>query len=248
MSPSAIPKSSSAAFKIIHKILQMGWVDLPNQFQGSGAPGDTLEYLLDVTRNNKDGPDLMDWEIKFHGGNALLTLLHKTPQPAGIMNELVNTFGWPNEKGQISFRHTISGKSERGFLVINEDNRITVENVNNRKIVPYWEHNVILNTIGAKLRRLILVHGTVNKADRKVNYESAVAYWDLNLLGICQAIEDGLIYIDFDARTKGGKGSALRDHGTKFRIHIDNIGVIYENSQVILPEAESKIKKSSRKS
>ena len=68
------------------------------------------------------------------------------------------------------------------------------------------------------------------------------------MLGICQAIEDGIIYIDFDARTKEGKGSALRDHGTKFRIHIDNIGVIYENNQVILPQAEGKVKKSRTKS
>lgn len=235
MSPSPIPRSAGVAFPAIQDILSMGWVDIPTQFNGNGAPGDTLEYLLNVTRNNRDSPDLMDWEVKFHGGTALLTLLHKDPQPRGILNQVVDTFGWPNDKGQISFRHTLSGRSERGFQVINRDNRIIVENINNPDIAPYWDHNILLNTLGAKLRRLILVHGTVKPKERKVVYETATAYWDLNLLGFCQAIEEGTIYIDFDARTKGGKGTALRNHGTKFRVNINNIGVIYENSQNIVP-------------
>src|SRR5258706_6355543 len=104
---SRIPQSSKDAFRIIRDIVKMGAVEIPPQFQGTGAPGDTLEFLLNVERNNYDSPDLKDWEIKFHGGNALLTLFHKDPQPRGIMNEVVNAFGWENEKGQISFRHTI---------------------------------------------------------------------------------------------------------------------------------------------
>lgn len=39
--------------------------------------------------------------------------------------------------------------------------------------------------------------------------------------------------LDFDARTKQGKGSALRNHGTKFRVHVNDIGVLYENSELI---------------
>lgn len=230
---SPIPRSSGSAFPVIREILSMGWVDIPDQFQGSGAPGNTLEYLLNVEQNNQDSPDLMDWEIKFHGGNALLTLFHKDPQPRGIMNNVVNEFGWENEKQQISFRHTIKGQSERGFNIVNRDNKIIVTNTINPDIEPYWDHNTIVGAIAAKLRRLILVHGKVNKPDRQVIYESATAYWDLDLMGICQAIETGTIYVDFDARTKQGKGTALRNHGTKFRVHINDIGVLYENSEEI---------------
>ena len=231
---SKIPQSSTKAFKVIQEIIRMGSVDIPENFKGTGAPGDTLEFLLNVERNNKDSPDLHDWEIKFHGGNALLTLFHKDPQPRGIMNSVVDAFGWENEKGQISFRHTIKGKSERGFLVNNIENKITVTFKDNKEIIPYWENNIILNAIGAKLRRLILVHGTVSKDKRKVIYENATAYWDLNLTGICEAIKDGTIYIDFDARTTKGRGTSLRNHGTKFRININDIGLIYENSQTII--------------
>lgn len=231
---SRIPQSSTKAFKVIQEIIRMGTVDIPPQFKGAGASGNTLEYLLNLTQNNFDSPDLHDWEIKFHGGNSLLTLFHKDPQPRGIMNDVVNTFGWENKKGQISFRHTIKGKSERGFVVDNIGNKITVTFKDNTAIVPYWDNNIILNAIGAKLRRLILVHGTVDKKNNRVIYESATAYWDLNLTGICEAIKDGTIYIDFDARTKKERGSALRNHGTKFRININDIGLIYENYQTII--------------
>ena len=164
----------------------------------------------------------------------LLTLLHKDPKPRGILKQVVNTFGWENEKGQISFRHTIGGTSPRGFVVNNIENKITVTNASDPSIVPYWEHNIILNAIGAKLRRLILVQGTVDKKKRTVIYETANAYWDLDLMGICEAIKNGTIYIDFDARTKAERGTALRNHGTKFRIHIGDMGLIYENHQTIV--------------
>lgn len=231
---SRIPQSSKGAFAVIQEIIRMGEVEIPPKFNGSGAAGETLEYLCELERNNFDAPDLKDWEVKFHGGNALLTLLHKDPQPTGVLNEMVNEFGWTNLKGQISFRHTIKGTSSRGFKVVNQDRRVTILNNKNLPIEPYWEHNVILNAIGAKLRRLILVHGKVNRLKRTVVYKNAVAYWDLNLLEICDAMQDGTIYIDFDARTKAGRGTALRNHGTKFRIHINDIGKIYENTQLII--------------
>ncbi|MBC7886570.1 MAG: hypothetical protein H7Z13_01680 [Ferruginibacter sp.] len=151
---SKVPLSSKNAFKVIREIIHMGSVDIPPQFNGAGAPGNTLEFLLNVKQNNFDSPDLLDWEIKFHGGNALLTLFHKDPQPRGIMNKVVNAFGWETENGQISFRHTISGKSERGFFVDNVNNRIIVSNINDPGIEPYWDNNIILNAIASKLRRL----------------------------------------------------------------------------------------------
>ena len=232
---SKIPQSSKKAFSVIKEIIRMGKIEIPSQFQGSGAPGDTLEYLLDLQRNNNDSPDLLDWEVKFHGGKSLLTLFHKDPQPTGVIDKLVDKYGWPNKDNQISFRHTLSKKkSKHGFTVINTPDRIEVINERDKKIIPYWEHNIILNAMGAKLRRLILFHGKVSEDKRHVIYENAVAYWDLNLKGVFKATEEGIIRIDFDARTNKGRGSSIRNHGTKFRINIKELGTLYENSQVIL--------------
>lgn len=68
------PKSFTASSKEIQKIMAMGWIDIPPEkaFNGNAAPGDYLEHLLGGKKNNRDSPDLNDWEVKFHGGNAFL--------------------------------------------------------------------------------------------------------------------------------------------------------------------------------
>lgn len=228
------PQSFRNASALVRDIIRMGEIPIPDQFRGDGAPGNTLEHLLNVNRNNYDSPDYLDWEIKFHGGTSLLTFFHKEPQPRGGLTSFVERYGWPGANDQISFRHTISGSSPRGFIITNANDRISIANVTDPALEVYWTHNTILSAFGAKLRRLILINGRVNKVARTVIYNNATAYWDLNLLGICEAIENGTIYIDFDCRTTRGRGTALRNHGTKFRINVDNIGVIYENFRVIV--------------
>lgn len=227
------PKSSNVVFPKVKEILDCGWIEVPDQFRGNGAPGNTLEYLLNVDENNLDSPDLLDWEVKFHGGNSLITLFHKTPLPRGVMNKLVDRFGWDNDRGQISFRHTIKGRSERGFYIVGEDDKIKVKHVSEPEFVPYWDYNTILNALGAKLRRLILFEGVYDSENRRVDYQKATAFWDVDLIKFSRSIQEGTILIDFDARTKQGRGSSLRDHGTKFRINIKDIGSLYMYSQVI---------------
>jgi len=231
----AIPRSSAAVFAIIKEITTLGWVEIPPQFQGTGAPGNTLEYLANVVENNKDSPDLEDWELKFHGGKAsLVTLFHYDPEPRGILKSMVDRFGWDDGQGRISFRHTIRGSSPRGFQIINENDRIIVRNINDLSFEPFWQHNTLLGQMGAKLRRLIVVHGNYDTAKRLVRYNSAVGYWDVNLTGFCAAIENGIVCVDFDCRTSQGRGTTLRNHGTKFRISINDIGLLYSNSQCII--------------
>lgn len=236
LAPNLPPKSFTASAAEIRRILAMGWIDIPPErtFNGNAAPGDFLEHLLGGGRNNRDSPDLADWEVKFHGGNALLTLFHKEPEPRGVMSQFVHTHGWKDDMQRISFRHTLSGQSDRGFYVVNEDDRIYVRNrLVDSTSVPFWRHNTLLNAAGSKLRRLILVDGEYRAIERKVIYRSATAYWDFDLTGFFRAIEIGTIYIDFDARTKNETSRVLRNHGTKFRIHVRDIPTIYAHSRRI---------------
>ncbi len=215
----------------------MGWIEIPTDktFNGNAAPGDFLEHLLGGRRNNKDSPDLQDWEVKFHGGNSLLTLFHKEPQPRGVMKFMVHEHGWPDELLRISFRHTLGGKSNRGFYVVNEQDRIVIRHDTKDTIVPYWTHNTLLNAAGAKLRRLILVEGEMQQHPiRRVRYRSATAYWEFNHAKFFEAMVTGQVYIDFDARTQVDHSRGIRNHGTKFRININDIPHIYENSRKII--------------
>jgi len=230
-----IPRSGTASFNKISEILKAGTWEFPdnNKYNGSGGPGRLLEDLLGIKANNSDSPDLNDWEIKFHGGSSLLTLFHKDPEPRGIIRELVHNYGWNDGKGRISFRHTISGESARGFYIVNEEDRIVIRNKLKDGAVPHWTHNTLFNAFSSKLRRLIVVEGTVLKNPRRVIYSNATAYWEPDVKGFSKAVTDGIFYVDFDARTKEGKGSAIRNHGTKFRIKVEDLSKVYANNRKI---------------
>lgn len=233
--PPVLPPSSKASFKKITEILQGGTFEFPAEgYGGHGAPGRMLESLLDVAENNADSPDLADWEVKFHGGRSLLTLFHKEPQPRGIINKMVDFYGWDDEEGRISFRHTISGPSPRGFLVENAADRITIRNTQHPDgPVAHWLHNTLFNAFSAKLRRLIVVDGEVLADPRRVTFETATAYWEPDIVNLSKAIADGIFYVDFDARTKAARGSSIRNHGTKFRIKPENLEKVYTHKFVI---------------
>jgi len=202
------PRTGTACFKKIAEILKAGTWEFSDdgKYNGNGAPGRYLEDLLGVKANNADSPDMEGWEIKFHGGNSLLTLFHKDPEPRGIIRTIVHDHGWDDGKGRISFRHTISGETSRGFYVVNEEDRIVIRNRHKDTAVQHWTHNTLFNAFAAKLRRLIVVSGSMMKNPRRVVYEEATAYWEPDIRGFSKAVADGLFCVDFDARTQGGRG------------------------------------------
>lgn len=214
----------------LRSVLKRGWIQIPDYhgYRGTGAPGTMLEELLGISGGNLDIPDAGKWEIKFHTRSSLLTLFHLEAEPKGHMHHMVRRFGWPDAKGRTSFRHTIHGRSERGFYVVNESNRITVRNDSVSDMEwPYWTHDKLINAFAAKFRRLIVVKG--KKRDGKVKYEQAHLYWEPQITMFVEAVEKGFVAVDFDARTKNGRG--LRNHGTKFRIRYEHLRHLYNNRQ-----------------
>jgi len=223
-------------FSNIRQAMKRDWIRIPvgYGYGGTGGPGRILEELAGVSAGNQDVPDSGKWELKFHSQNALLTLFHKEGEPKGHLHQMVRRFGWPDKKGRLSFRHTIHGRSDKGFYVVNESNRITVRHPDEADIVwPYWAHDTLINAFAAKFRRLIVVKGQRQSHDgsKWVRFESAKAFEEPRVTLFVQAIEQGIIAIDFDARTQNGRG--LRNHGTKFRIHYDNLQYLYESAEVI---------------
>ena len=221
-------------FKRLKGVIEQGWIVIPDRsgYRGSGGPGLMLEEMIGVDPNNRDGPDTGIWELKYHGGSAPITLFHLTPKPQGNMHQVVRGYGWPDKKGRISFRHTIWGQSSRGFRVVNDANRIVVRNesddVDPSVASPYWTHDSLINAFIYKLRRLAVVRG--EKRNGKVLYKSARLHWEPNSTGFIHAIESGIVAIDFDARTQEGT-EGLRDHGTKFRIKLDDLKHLYSESK-----------------
>lgn len=221
-------------YERLRSILSGGWIPIPDEpgYGGTGAPGKLLENLLGISGQNYSIPDAGMSELKFHSRKALLTLFHLEPEPRGYMRELLREYGWPAKNGETGFRHTLRGRSRRGFYVINEGNRIIVKNDRDAGIEwPYWSHDRLLNAFAGKLRRLIVVKGTVRQGH--VLYQSATLYWEPQLTQLADAIERGIVAIDFDARTQGEGG--VRNHGTKIRISTDNLPLLYHHHQSLEP-------------
>ena len=226
--------SEADFFARLRDVIGKGWIQIPDSqgYRGSGGPGLILEEMIGVDPNNRDGPDTGIWELKYHGGTAPITLFHLTPQPKGNMHEVVRGYGWLDAQGRTSFRHTVWGTSPRGFCVVNDSSRIIVRNegpdADPGIISPYWTHDSLVNAFVYKLRRLAVVHGT--KRNGMVRYESARLHWEPNTTSFIAAIEQGVVAIDFDARTNL-TGCGLRDHGTKFRIKIDDLKHLYSRNR-----------------
>ena len=210
----------------LRDVLSRGWVEIPDTpgYGGSGAPGKLLEELLGISGQNYSIPDAGQWELKFHSRSALMTLFHLEAKPDGYMHGLLREFGWPGKEGQTNFRHTLKGKSERGFYVVNEDSLIVVKNVDERKVDwPRWTHDQLLNAFAGKMRRLMAVRGTVSKGH--VRYLIADLYREPQITRFIDAIVKGIVAIDFDARTTAGRG--LRNHWTKFRVSPEDLPKLY---------------------
>ena len=197
-------------------------------WRGTGTAGLVLEELLGFDPTNKDGPDSGIWEVKFHSGKSPLTLFHKTPRPDGVMRLLLNEFGWIGKSGRLSFRHTIWGQTPRGFKVAAVADRIEVQHEDAEFAMPFWTVDTILAAFGYKLRRLIVVHGSVSKSKGTVTFHRAQLHRDPQITNFIKAILTGKVAIDFDFRATDT--TALRDHGTKFRINIENLDLIYNKS------------------
>ena len=207
--------------------------DYPN-YKGTGAPGNILEEILGIDGGNSDTPDAGKWEIKFCSKTSLMTLFHKQAEfsesgkPSFHMQRIIRKFGIPKPDGNFSFRHTISGKTAKGFYVVNDSDRIRIANDTVQNIpLPYWKHDTLINTFVAKLRRLVVVYGTNKKG--MVDYQSAFLYSEPYSTNFVNSIETGLIVIDFDVKTINER--SLRDHGTKFRIKHEDISKLYSNCE-----------------
>lgn len=207
------------------------WHKIPVEegFGGTGAPGRLLEHLLDIKANNQDLPDLGRWEVKFSSKVSYLTLFHFDPFPRDpcVVENLVNAAGWKTSSGLTAFRHTIWGKSERGFRVEADVDRVVVKHDDHPGLEPYWDVDDLTNAAVPKLRNLLLVFGEKRNLDdvRQVKYNTAYAYSQFKFKHFLNGLKEGWICIDFDARTK--PNGSIRNHGTKFRIRHKDMNRIY---------------------
>lgn len=158
-------------------------------------------------------------------------------------------------KDEMSFRQTIHGlsASDRGFIVkINrEEKKILISfdsklvslekhsdwlksvkakiGLNELNPQPYWGFDDLASIVGTKLLNCFYVQAEVKKVKEKefYNYSKVMMLQKFKFEGFLQAIENGNILVDFDARTG-------HNHGTKFRMRQNCLPDLYEKVTTII--------------
>lgn len=89
---------------------------------------------------------------------------------------------------------------------------------------PYWGFNDLFSKVGTKLINCFYVQADTKREGRKeyFHYNKVLMLKSVNLEKFINCIEQGKIYIDFDARTG-------HNHGTKFRIKYQDIPLVYDS-------------------
>ncbi len=153
-----------------------------------------------------------------------------------------------------SFRQTIhaQARSDRGFKVLidRESKKISVsfdaKNVHPRHASwletikatvglgdldpqPYWGFDDLEHKAGVKMLNCFYVQAHVKKENKREFYQfcRVTMLKKFNFKGFLNALEEGKLLLDFDARTG-------HNHGTKFRLRQDCLPMLYETSTTII--------------
>jgi hypothetical protein len=157
-------------------------------------------------------------------------------------------------EAEMSFRQTIHGnsRSDRGFKVVIDkaERKILIsfdsksvdirhakwlEGVKSRvglgelEPQPYWGFDDLEHKAGTKLLNAFYVQAEVKRENDKeyYRYSKVTMLQKFSFEGFLNALEEGLILVDFDARSG-------HNHGTKFRMRQNALPMLYEKTTTIL--------------
>lgn len=168
---------------------------------------------------------------------------------------LLPQYGWSHQTmhAELSFRQTINGlsRSDRGFMIIvdrpsrkvlvsfdasavDERHSAWLNSVRHRiglgelNPQPYWGFDDLRHKAGTKLLNCFYIQAQTKREEHKeyFYYEKIMVLQGFSFEKFLQAIEQGFLLVDFDARTK-------HNHGTKFRLRQDRLPDLYETAQVV---------------
>lgn len=157
-------------------------------------------------------------------------------------------------RSEMSFRQTIHGqsRSDRGFMVVidRKQRKILIsfdaksvdprhkdwlESVKKRVGLgelnpqPYWGFDDLEHKAGTKLLNTFYVQADVKieRGKEYYKYSKVMMLQKFSFEGFLKALEQGKIFVDFDARTG-------HNHGTKFRMRQDCFPMLYEKITVVI--------------
>lgn len=162
--------------------------------------------------------------------------------------------GTEHPEGEMSFRQTIHGRtrSDRGFMVVVDDHaRKVLISFDSKSVAdrhgewkrtvqksaglgelnpqPNWGFDDLFHKAGTKLLNCFYVQAKSKREKRSeyFMYEKILMLQKFSLDKFLEALKNGSVLVDFDARTG-------HNHGTKFRLRQNNLANLYETVTVIM--------------
>ena len=157
-------------------------------------------------------------------------------------------------KNEMSFRQTIHGgsRSDRGFkVVVNRKEKKVLISFDSKAVSlkhkawlqsvkrrvglheldpqPYWGFDDLKHKAGTKLLNSFYVTAEVQKKRKKEYYQfsKVMMLKKFSFENFLKALEQGKVFVDFDARTG-------HNHGTKFRTISTHLPILYERIKKVV--------------
>ena len=182
----------------------------------------------------------------------MVSLFSKAPSfPKGVNTHMRETYGVV--EGQYAKRvlnTTISGareNSHRGghnfMLVVDREKEriyIKIRNTASNEIVNdeiYWSFNVLSKALEKKISKIAILYGDEKDENGKhyVRYTEMRIIEGLTIDKLIKSIEDGKLLVDIriGVYASGKNEGKTHDHGTAFRMHLNDLLTLYGTVMVI---------------
>jgi hypothetical protein len=173
-----------------------------------------------------------------------------------VPNIFLPLYGWKHQSipEELSFRQTINGLSytDRGFKVsvdrkarkvfisfkankVSKRHSAWLRSVKKRTGLdelnpqPYWGFDDLFHKAGTKLLNCFYIRAETKRENgyERFRYKDIMILQSFSLEKFIDAIEEGFVLVDFDARTG-------HNHGTKFRLRQDKLPELYDKAKEII--------------
>jgi hypothetical protein len=228
--------------KRLEEIKEIGFVKTHRR--GQTGIGKTLEDLLGIKENNIPGPNalgIIELKAIRKNSKSMLTLFTLAPSPPKINSLLVEKYGYisPARKNKKILHTTVNGlefntiKDEYGFKVEVEKDRVNLIHYLDGS-VAYWLEEDLKEAFERKLKNLLLIKAESRGKgkDEEFRYNEGYLLNDFSFENFKNLIKEGIILIDI--RIGQYPNGKTHDHGTGFRIFLNNLDLCYENKIKVL--------------
>lgn len=231
---------------LFNDIKKRGWIETKRH--GDQCLGNAFEDLIGKEEDNKSEADYYGIELKAHRTitKSMVSLFSKSPSyPKGVNTYLRETYGVvEGEYGKRVLNTTVSGYKENthrgghGFkVIVNRDLEriyLQIRNLETNEIINdeiYWSFSVLRKALEKKIQKVAILYGD----EKDENGQKFVRYTDMKIIEglslekMLDSIEDGKLLIDIriGVYASGKNAGKTHDHGTAFRIHLDDLLLTY---------------------